>query len=454
MIPTTGGNLPGDYFRILLLEEDPVDSELIERSLNQSSVKFSVQRIFSVSECLRETENADLVLFSLSRNISLHQLIQLRAACPSIPVVVMANLDDTVVALKAVREGAQEYLLKGQTSSTLLVRTIRYAIERKRTEEALRYRLEFEKLIATISTHFINTSLDQIDRGINRALKAIGEFADVDRSYLYQFDELTGTTGSYEWCGQGIEQQHERRRNLTEKEFAWVSEKLRQAETIRVNRVQDLPPEAAAERHELELAEVRSLICIPLIYGGAVVGCLGFESVHVEHDWSEDIVSLLKIAGDMFVNALARKRTEWELQRIREMLTLYSRATNEVLWDWNLRTNEVWWNDNLQRVYGHCVEKVNYSWWVEKIHPQERQEVTSKIQNAISSGRTFSALEYRFLCADGSYAKVLDRGYVVLDSEKKPIRMVGALMDISEKLQNQKSTLESMIEESPGERRL
>ena len=390
----------------------------------------------------------DLLLFSLSRNISLDQLIQIRSACPSIPVVVMANLDDTVVALKAVREGAQEYLLKGQTSSTLLVRTIRYAIERKRAEEALRYRLEFEKLIATISTHFINTSLDQIDRGINRALKAIGEFAGVDRSYLYQFDESTGTTGSYEWCGHGIEQQHERRRNLTEREFAWVSEKLRQAETIRVNRVEDLPPEAAAERHELELAEVRSLICIPLIYGGAVVGCLGFESVHTEQDWSDDIVSLLKIAGDMFVNALARKRTEWELQRIREMLTLYSRATNEVLWDWNLGTNEVWWNDNLQRVYGHSVEKVNYNWWTDKIHPDERQEIISKIQSAITSGRTFLALEYRFLCADGSYAQVLNRGYLVFDSEKKAVRMVGALMDITEIAPTKKSTLES-IEDSP-----
>jgi PAS domain S-box-containing protein len=442
--------LAGDYFRILLLEEDPVDSELIERSLNQSSAKFSVQRVFSVSDCLRETQNADLLLFSLSRNISLDQLIQVRSACPSIPVVVMANLDDTVVALKAVREGAQEYLLKGQTSSTLLVRTIRYAIERKRAEEALRYRLEFEKLIATISTHFINTSLDQIDRGINRALKAIGEFAGVDRSYLFQFEVSTGTTGSYEWCGHGIEQQQERRRNLTEREFAWVSEKLRQAETIRVNRVEDLPPEAAAERHELELAEVRSLICIPLIYGGSVVGCLGFESVHTEQDWSEDIVSLLKIAGDMFVNALERKRTEWELQRIREMLTLYSRATNEVLWDWNFGTNEVWWNDNLQRIYGHSVEKVNYSWWMDKIHPEERQEIASKIQSAISSGRTFSALEYRFLCADGTYAKVLDRGYLVFDSEKKAVRMVGALMDITEKPQNKNSTLESSIDDSPS----
>ena len=427
-----GDIVPGDHFKIILLEEDPVDAELIERSLRQASAQFSVRLVSSVSDSLRDAANSDLLLFSLSRNISLDQLAQVRAECPSIPIVVMANLDDTVVALKAVREGAQEYLLKGQTSSTLLVRTIRYAIERKRAEEALRYRLEFEELIATISTHFINISLDQMDRGINRALKAIGEFAGVDRSYLVRFDG-DAVPAAYEWSRAGDTVPHQPRGNFSEREFAWIAEKLKQAETICLQRVQDLPPEAAATRHELELAEVRSLVCIPLIYGGSVVGCLGFESIRSEQHWSKDIISLLKIAGDMFVNALERKRTEWELQRIREMLLLYSRATNEVLWDWNLRTNEVWWNENLQRIYGHGVEKVDYSWWIEHIHPEDRAEIAAKIQNAFRSGRTFSALEYRFCCADGSYAKVLDRGYVVLDAQKNPIRMVGALMDISQK---------------------
>jgi|GEM_PF-2932329 len=432
MISVTGEILSGEYFRILLLEEDPVDADLIERSLRQASSKFSIQIVHRVPDSVRESQNADLLLFSLSRNIHLEELAYVRSACPSIPIVVMANLDDTVVALKAVRGGAQEYLLKGQTSSTLLVRTIRYAIERKRGEEALRYRLEFEKLIATISTHFINISLEQIDRGINRALKAIGEFAGVDRSYLSRFDQ-DAVPPAYEWSRDAGEGTHEAHRNFREREFAWVAERLKQAETICVHRVQDLPPEAAAARHEFELAEVRSIICIPLIYGGSVVGSLGFESVRSEQQWSDDIVSLLKIAGDMFVNALERKRTEWEIQRIREMLLLYSRATNEVLWDWNLRTNEVWWNENLQRIYGHVVEKVDHSWWIERIHPDDRAEITAKVQNALRGGRTFSALEYRFCCADGSFVKVLDRGYVVLDSQKNPIRMVGALMDISQK---------------------
>ncbi len=387
--------------------------------------------VTSLAEAISHASGADLLLFSLSRNVTLNHLAEFRTHSQAIPVVVLASLDDTVVALKAVRQGAQEYLLKGQTSSTLLTRTIRYALERKRAEEAMRYRLEFEKLIATISTHFINTSLDQLDRGINRALQAIGEFAGVDRSYLFQFQGRNDAVTSYEWCREGIDSQRERRHVLSDREFHWSFQKLRQAETIRVDRVSDLPPEAAAERHELEVAEIQSLICIPLIYEGQVVGCLGFESVRSGKDWSEDIISLLKFAGDMFVNALQRKQAESEIQRVRELLALYSRVTNEVLWDWNLQTDEVWWNDNLQRIYGHPPKVVNYQWWVDQIHPEDRDPILVKVKQMLESGETFSVLEYRFRCADGTYASVLDRGYVVLDENKKAVRWVGALMNLS-----------------------
>jgi PAS domain-containing protein len=422
----------GDPFKIILLEEDPEDAELIRKILGYAAPQLELLHVTSLQDAVREAPSSDLLLFSLSREIKLDHLARFRSVCGSMPVVVLASLDDTVVALKAVRQGAQEYLFKGQTSGTLLIRTIRYAIERKKSEEALRYRLEFEKLIATISTHFINIPLDQIDRGINRALQAIGEFADVDRGYLFEFRDSFDSLLNYEWCGDDIESQRERRRILAEREFIWLIQKLKQAETIRIDDPNELPPEAAAEKHEFDVAGIQSLLCIPLIYRGQVVGCLGFEAVRAQKQWSDDIVSLLKMSGDMFVNALERKRTEWELQRVREMLTLYSRATNEVLWDWNLLTNEIWWNENLQHVYGHPAEKVPYQWWLDQLHPDDQQPTSVKVKNAIESGQTFLVLEYRFRCADGSYANVLDRGYVVLNEEKRPVRMVGALMKMSE----------------------
>ena len=60
---------------------------------------------------------------------------------------------------------------------------------RKRAEEALRYRAEFENIITSISSNFLNLAHDQFDQGINQALKRIGEFDGVDRSYVFLFSE-------------------------------------------------------------------------------------------------------------------------------------------------------------------------------------------------------------------------------------------------------------------------
>lgn len=87
--------------------------------------------------------------------------------------------------------------------------------ERKKTEEALRYRTEIEKLVTTISTNFINLSSDEINRGINNALKTIGEFTGVDRSYMFLFsNDGQKMDNTHEWFAEGIEPQIGNLKNL------------------------------------------------------------------------------------------------------------------------------------------------------------------------------------------------------------------------------------------------
>lgn len=428
----------GDPIRILLIERDPEDAELIHKSLLESPGNFVVKhrQEFQDEEAKDLAESTDLILLGLSPRSGLQELNRIRQEYPYLPVVVLTTLDDTLFALKAVRSGAQEYLLKNQTSGTLLLRTIRYSIERNRVEGELRYRLEFEKLIATISTHFINISLDQIDRGLDRALQAIGEFTEADRCYLFLFSNDSKTlSNSHEWCGEGIESQIHRRQNLPVSTFSWAVEQLKRAETVYAEDIQELPPEADAEKHEFGLADVQSTVCVPLLYGGEAVGFLGFDSVRKRRSWSQDTLSLLKIAGDMLVNALERKDTQEKLKRREERLRLFTRATNDVIWDWEIATGKIWWNENLQRVFGFNPDSPanNYEWWLDRIHPEERQLVLSRIERVIREGGTFLATEYRFQCADGSYAHVMNRGYVVFDHDSKPVRMIGAMMDLTER---------------------
>ena len=182
-------------------------------------------------------------------------------------------------------------------------------------ETMLRYRAELQRLVNGLSIKFINLATDEIDSGINHGLQEIGEFAGVDRSYVFRFyDNLTKMDNTHEWCAQGIEPQIQNSRGLLVKDFPWCEERIKRFETIHIPCVSDLPPEAI-EKQVFESQQIQSLIVVPMVYDKCLYGFVRFDSVRMEKVWSEDIVALLGIAGQIFANALERKRTEQALRQ-------------------------------------------------------------------------------------------------------------------------------------------
>ncbi len=98
--------------------------------------------------------------------------------------------------------------------------------ERKRADQALRDRLAFEQLIATISTRFVNLRPQEIDAGVNEALQEIGRFTGVDRSYVFLFrDDRQFMDNTHEWCDVDVESHRTRLQGLVVSEFPSVGEK-------------------------------------------------------------------------------------------------------------------------------------------------------------------------------------------------------------------------------------
>jgi len=199
--------------------------------------------------------------------------------------------------------------------------------ERRRTEEALRYRIEFEKLIMTLSTHFINLASNEVDGAIYQALQTIGEFAGVDRSYVFLFsDDGKKMDNTHEWCAPGIEPQIQRLKGIrVDEELPYFGKIIKSHQVFYVPRVADLPDEARAEKEDFRFQGIQSLICVPMIYGSSLIGFLGFDSVRNEKAWSEDTIGLLKIAGEVLVSALERQRVEQTLQKSQEKATRLAR---------------------------------------------------------------------------------------------------------------------------------
>jgi len=187
--------------------------------------------------------------------------------------------------------------------------------DRLQAEAALQERHRFEALITMISTNFINLSLDQINVGINQALQLIGEFVGADYSYVFLLspDELT-ISNTHHWRAAGVRGFIDRLKELPVASFPAMRAKLNRFETVYIPSVADISPELRVEQKFLQTQQVKSLIQVPMVCNDSLTGILGFASVRAERTWSKDIIFLLKIASEIFVNALQRKQVDEELK--------------------------------------------------------------------------------------------------------------------------------------------
>jgi PAS domain S-box-containing protein len=142
-------------------------------------------------------------------------------------------------------------------------------------------------------------------------------------------------------------------------------------------------------------------------------------------------VRLIGTVQDVTADRTARR----ELLETEERFRLAVRATNDAIWDWDLRHDHVRWNEAIEVRYGHALASVepDLAWWFGHIHPDDRARVDRSIHDAINGTHSDWAEEYRFRRGDGSYADVRDRGYMIRDEHGQAVRMLGALLDQSDR---------------------
>lgn len=163
------------------------------------------------------------------------------------------------------------------------------------------------------------------------------------------------------------------------------------------------------------------------------------------------IYALLGITRDV----TTRKHAEQALRESQERLQLVARATNDAVWDWDLVTDNLWWGGGIQKIFGYPPEELEPSAasWYSRLHPEDRDRVITGIRAAIDGGETSWSDEYRFRRRDGGYAEIYDRAYVIHDANRHPVRMVGSMMEVSERkrteaqLRNLAARLEAIREE-------
>jgi diguanylate cyclase (GGDEF)-like protein/PAS domain S-box-containing protein len=182
----------------------------------------------------------------------------------------------------------------------------------RQTQELLEHRLAFEKLISGISTNFINVAAADVDGEIAAALESVARFVGADRAYIYMLaDDRQTAVLTHDWSAdpnatRGVGA------HVPMAAFPWTGEQLVALQQVTIS-VDDLPPEASAEREAFKRAGNHSIVVVPMIYNREFLGALGIAS-SVPQTWTEETASLLRISGEIFVNAIQRHRAEAALR--------------------------------------------------------------------------------------------------------------------------------------------
>jgi two-component system sensor histidine kinase/response regulator len=127
------------------------------------------------------------------------------------------------------------------------------------------------------------------------------------------------------------------------------------------------------------------------------------------------------------------KKSEEIMQQNNERFQLAFHATRDIIYDWDLITNELWMSDEIYRSCGYNknTSNANLEWRESKIHPDDHGDIFAEVTSALRQKRASWAGEYRFLCADGSYKDIFDRGFIIYSSDGTPTRWIGAMSDIT-----------------------
>ncbi|MGH8502558.1 MAG: response regulator [Gammaproteobacteria bacterium] len=236
-------------------------------------------------------------------------------------------------------------------------------------------------------------------------------------------------------------------RELRNANIAFTAECVKRKEAF-VSALRDFMPDIILS--DYNLPQFNALDAIALVKGQQadvplilVTGSLTEEvAVMCMKEGAFDYIlkSSLKRLPSAVMNALshrdaARKgaKAAESLRKSEERFRLVSRATNDTVWDWDLVANKIWWSDAFQPMFGYSPEETgnDFQFRNERVHPDDLERVTHGIHDLIyNGGQTWSG-EYRFRRADGSYAFIVDRAYVVRNDQAEPVRVLGSMMDVT-----------------------
>lgn len=151
----------------------------------------------------------------------------------------------------------------------------------------------------------------------------------------------------------------------------------------------------------------------------------------------------MKLEGTL-LDITERKKNEASVSKSNERYELISKATNDAIWDWDIENNQITGNQNLFDLFNinEVTDRFDDSVFQAKIHPEDVDRVRENTADALFEHKGVIAQEYRFLHPDGTWRVILEKSQVIYDKASLPVRMLGAMQDITEQKEAEKNLQE------------
>ncbi len=309
--------------------------------------------------------------------------------------------------------------------------------DKKLFEEELRQRIEFERLVTKISTDFIQESKEDIDQRIWNSFRSIGEFADVDRCFLFRFeDENSKAVITHEWCREGVSSLMDDWKVVPTSEFPWVSQKLLSGDVVQACGNVGFPEGAMKENETLQKMNIGSFVFVPQVLEGKTVGFVGFVGISKDRDWPEHTVALLRVVGQILAFAQGRRINEQAILASKERYRRLFEDSHDAIY---MVTHE-----------GHFVDVNPAFLWLFGYEREEIDELDGfsifssiaeklRFQSEIEREGALRDYELIFKKKNGSRMDALLTASVRRDSNGEIYGYQGIIRDITEKKKAEKS---------------
>ena len=133
-------------------------------------------------------------------------------------------------------------------------------------------------------------------------------------------------------------------------------------------------------------------------------------------------------------HAVQLKEEEEKYNSLLTRFNTLSKATSDAVWDLDIASGQMVWNKGIVGIFGHRDVAPTREWWQNHIHPDDLPSVLNEFELLFKNHKNRAQTEYLFRCADGSYKSVLDRSFILFDEQERPVRIIGSIQDITDRV--------------------